>query len=68
MMHSEVHKHIGRRVVYYPRSRPGDGEEYGVIQSMNSKYVFVLYNGDMTAKATLADNLELLPGDEQHVE
>ncbi len=52
-------KDIGRRVVYYfgkePFSLPC---EYGTVTSLNEKYVFVLYDGDIYSKATRPADLE----------
>lgn len=47
---------IGRGVVYRPY--PGAVPEQGVITSVNHRYVFVHYTGDMAPKATRADTLE----------
>lgn len=49
---------IGRRVIY----RPGYAEappEYGVITSVNTKYVFVRYGSAVQSAATDPTDLEL---------
>lgn len=52
---------IGARVRYHP---PGAEtaliDEDGRISSVNDRYVFVIYQGGMGAKATRPDDLELL--------
>jgi hypothetical protein len=45
----------GRRVSY--RAWPGGRAEYGEIVRTNSTYVFVLYDGESTPKATPPDSL-----------
>lgn len=48
--------HEGQSVVY--RSGTTDQEE-GYVVRTNERYVFVLYRGDLTPKATSADDLSL---------
>lgn len=52
---------IGRRVMYmgYPRA------ELGTIKSFNERFVFVLYDGDLQAKATYPEDLNFTDGKEQ---
>ena len=48
---------VGAGVVYRPHGAPA---EDGVITSVNDRYVFVLYAGDRTPKATPAEALTFL--------
>lgn len=53
---------IGAAVVYQPinqhgRTAPGTRPEDGVIARVNDVYVFVLYRGDTTPKATHPNHL-----------
>lgn len=48
--------HEGQAVVY--RAYPGAPAEDGTVIRSNDRYVFVLYRGDATAKATNPTNLE----------
>jgi hypothetical protein len=53
----EAKAYLGSKVAYLPRV----GEpEHGVITGVNDTYVFVLYLGDRTAKATRPADLKLL--------
>jgi hypothetical protein len=54
----QAREHIGHGVVY--RSYPGANGEDGTITSVNDSYVFVLYAGGTTPKATRPADLELL--------
>jgi hypothetical protein len=49
---------IGRAVVYTGNRYPGGKLEEGVITSFNDSAVFVLYRGDLRAKATSHEDLE----------
>lgn len=58
----EARARIGDGVVYRPvnqwgRPAPGTRPEDGVIVRVNDTYVFVLYRGDTTAKATHPNHL-----------
>ena len=53
---------IGAGVVYRPH--PDAPAEDGTITSVNERYVFVLYAGDRTPKATPAEALSFLVGGE----
>ena len=56
----QAENHIGRKVVYKPfLGCDMDDWEYGVITSVNSKYVFVRYGSAVSAKATDPNDLEL---------
>lgn len=56
----EARRHIGAGVVYNPRPGTYDSAEDGEITAVNDRYVFVLYVGDRSAKATLPEDLTLL--------
>jgi hypothetical protein len=49
---------VGDAVVYRPRH--GGRAEDGVVVGKNDHFVFVLYHGDGTAKATSPEDLEQL--------
>ena len=51
----EAAAHIGDGVIYRPY--PGARTEDGQIVRVNTRWVFVLYRGDATPKATSADQL-----------
>ena len=53
---------VGAGVVYRPH--PDAIAEDGVITSVNDRYVFVLYAGDRTPKATPAEALTFLMKEE----
>ena len=55
----EARASIGRRVEYRP-PHPALPAEEGVITSVNSRFVFVRYGDDLTAKATPPEHLTLL--------
>lgn len=48
---------INRKVVYRPGHTTSD---VGYIKSVNMSYVFVVYEGDYYAKATVPEDLEFL--------
>jgi hypothetical protein len=50
----ECRSRIGDRVVYTCRH----GREEGSVESINDRYVFVLYDGDQCPKATYPSDLE----------
>ncbi len=54
----EARGHIGHGVVYRASHGPAEG---GTITSVNDRYVFVRYAGDVGSKATEPGDLELLP-------
>ena len=53
----QARKHIGDRVVYRSGGAP---DETGLITEVRDPYVFVLYTGDRTAKATHPQSLDLV--------
>jgi hypothetical protein len=53
-----THKDHGRRVVYTGNRHWGGHDEYGVIASFNTRYVFVRYHGGIDARATRREDLE----------
>jgi hypothetical protein len=53
----EARAHVGHGVVYRPMVGPA---EDGVITSVSSLMAFVLFKGDLHAKATRPGDLELL--------
>ncbi|WP_426566407.1 hypothetical protein ACPPVT_07625 [Angustibacter sp. McL0619] len=57
----EAREHVGDGVVYKP-AYGADQAEDGTIVRVSSRYVFVLYVGDRTAKATHPSMLQLLAG------
>jgi hypothetical protein len=56
----EARRHIGSGVVYKPRPGTYDSAEDGEIVRVSDSYVFVLYVGDRSAKATRPEDLTLL--------
>lgn len=56
---TEARQHIGQGVVYRPHD-DAPVVENGTIVRVNDTWVFVLYSGDTTPKATSPHNLELL--------
>jgi hypothetical protein len=52
--HEDAKHYLGQEVVY---KRPGVRPERGTIEGVNDAYVFVLFLGDRTAKATSAADL-----------
>jgi hypothetical protein len=58
----EARTHIGAGVVYNPRPGTYDSAEDGEITGTSDAYVFVLYVGDRSPKATRAEDLTLLGG------
>jgi ribosomal protein L35AE/L33A len=56
----EARENIGRSVVYKPFEGCSKSQiEYGVITSVNDRYVFVRYGNELQSKATGAENLKL---------
>jgi hypothetical protein len=56
----EAKDNIGKKVIYTPFEGCDSKDlKYGVITSVNSKYVFVRYGSDINSKATGADYIEL---------
>ena len=53
---SEARQLVGREVVYTEKHTKK--KEYGIITSVNDKYVFVKYGNDTIAKATKPQELE----------
>jgi hypothetical protein len=54
----EARQNIGNSVTYTPFEGSTE-KEYGVITSVNDRYVFVRYGTDIQSKATRAEDLEL---------
>lgn len=64
--HEDVKHYLGQEVIY---QRPGIRPERGTIDGVNDSYVFVLYLGDRTAKATHAADLSFAaPGMQESYE
>lgn len=56
----EAKKNIGRYVTYIPFKGCDKSQyEFGVITSVNDRFVFVRYGKDINSKATRAENLKL---------
>ena len=53
---SEAKQLVGREVVYTEKHTKK--KEFGIITSVNDKYVFVQYGNDTIAKATKPEDLE----------
>lgn len=50
---------IGRRVIYKPyKNCSSKNTEYGIITSVNSRFVFVRYGSDINSKATNPVDIE----------
>jgi hypothetical protein len=49
---AEAKANVGSRVVYVPELDAGTAPEEGTIVRINRRYVFVLYDGTTTPKAT----------------
>ena len=53
-------ENIGRIVIYTPyKGCPNRLKQRGIVTHANDKYAFVRYGGDIGAKATKVDDLEL---------
>lgn len=53
-------EYVGRRVFYRPYEECDLSDyEYGEITSMNDKYIFVRFDGDVNAKACMPESLYL---------
>lgn len=56
----EAKRNIGNSVTYTPFEGCGENQkEYGVITSVNERFVFVRYGNDVNSKATRAEDLKL---------
>lgn len=53
---SEARQLVGREVVYTEKHT--NKKEFGIVTSVNDKYVFVKYSNDTIAKATRPQDLE----------